>query len=331
MLVAAQKKTTEAEFPHPLSLPLFYNAAMWLALFFSVVLAAAPAAPRHALALEYRHGTKLLHFYEAPGFRRERLHNVQSLSKSVLALLVGIARERDLIEIDENIGPFLGANHVNLSWRDLLTMRSGFPSTSRGNYGAWVSSPNWVEYIFRRKQGKKEFSYSTGDSHLLAVALKRKLSGRLQDFAREHLFRPLGIERVVWDKYPQGNEFGGNNLRLSFEAVSRLGRMLLDDGRWQQKRIVSSEWIQEMWEKQTEAPDEFVQFQVRGYGYFWWLVKVNEIDGVCALGYGGQFLCLFPKLGTQFTLFSRTPKSPAALKEHYREVQDWLRRLVKDA
>jgi CubicO group peptidase (beta-lactamase class C family) len=191
-----------------------------------------------------------------------------------------------------------------------------------------VSSKNWVDFILRRKREEKpKFNYSTGDSHLLAVALRKKVDS-LAGFARKYLFDPLQIKNATWDHDPQGNEFGGNNLQLSFAAVRRWGAALLESGAYKGKEVIPSTWVREMWKHQSEAPAEFVEFAVTGYGYYWWKVRVNEIDGNCALGYGGQFLCLFPAVNAQFTIFSRTPRA-AKLREHYREIQALLKQLVK--
>lgn len=289
--------------------------------------------PKQALRIEFRKGEKIRFEYMRPGAKREALHNTQSLSKSVLALLVGIARDQGTIQdLDEGLAPLLWKGNpkkFRVSWRELLTMHSGFPSTSREAYGKWVAEKNWVDYFLRQKQSEpREFSYSTGDSHLLAVALERRLPGSLDDFAREHFFAPLGIARAVWARDPQGNIFGGNNLQLTFTDVVKIGQMVLNGGRAGDRKVVSRAWIQEMLGKQTVTPPDFVEFQTRGYGYYWWLIRIKDEDGACALGYGGQFLCIFPRIQAQFTIFSRAPENPASLRVHYREIQDLLHSLL---
>lgn len=292
--------------------------------------------PRNTLAVEYWQKGKIDFTYTKPGFSRQSLHNVQSFSKSILTLIIGIAVEKKIIrDLDENVAPLLwpeSPKKIQLSWRELLSMRSGFPSTSRSAYGAWVSQRNWVNFFLGKPQkDQKDFSYSTGDSHLLAVALEKTLPGGLEVFAKKEFFTPLGIKRVVWDRDPQGNVFGGNNLRISFGDSWKIGSLVLKQGKVDEKQILPTTWIAEMMKSHATPENEFVEFQVRGYGYLWWLVRVNNQDGSCALGYGGQFLCLFPKISAQFLLFSRIPKSAAEILPHYQEIQQLLKKLIPPA
>jgi CubicO group peptidase (beta-lactamase class C family) len=287
-----------------------------------------PLAPENTLAVGFWKDGR-----EVYSFRKEyaeKPHNIKSLAKGVLAVLIGIAREQGAItDLDEDVSPLLWKNSQEpLSWRALLTMRSGLPSTSGGAYGAWVSSPDWIEF-FNGKPRKEGFSYSTGDSHLLAVALRKRIGRPLSSFAEDSLFAPLGIENARWDRDPQGNEFGGNNLHLTFADVSRIGQTLLREGVFRGKTVVPEKWIGEMWDQKTEAVEEFVGFQVKGFGYHWWIVETAGTEGKCALGYGGQFLCLFPERNAQFVILSDTPESKQ-LRKHYKKVQELLQALLAD-
>ena len=304
-----------------------------ISLFLQLPAQASEKLPSQTLAVQFRRGNETILQYTKPGFSLDRLHNVQSLSKSILSLLTGIAVETKAISsLQENISPQLWPNDpakFNLNFEELLSMRSGLPSTSRGSYGSWVTKKNWVNYFLQKKQNaEKPFSYSTGDSHLLAVILGKKVGG-LEKFAWDKLFTPLGIKTAVWDHDPQGNVFGGNNLSLSFASVWKLGELVLNSGKYNEQQLVPASWLTKVVEKHASPPDEFVDFTVRGYGYFWWLVRVNDEDGICALGYGGQFLCLFPRIKGQFLIFSEVPKDVAKVRRHYQEIQKLLQSLVK--
>lgn len=298
---------------------------LWI---FFFLVPATHAAPRFTLAYEYSVEGKVRDSYRAKDFSLSRKHNVQSLSKSILSLLVGIALDqKKMTSLEEDVAPLLwkaNSKKFRLSWKDLLTMQSGLPSTSRGNYGRWVGSKDWISYFQRFDQAtSRSFSYSTGDSHLLAVALERKLKEKIPTFANRELFHPLGIRNAGWDKDPQGNTFGGNNLELSFLEVKTLGQALLSAN-----PPVKSSYLKQAWSVQATTPEEFVEFSTRGYGFYWWLIEVRKTRGVCALGYGGQFLCLFPERKAQFTIFSRIPKNHSEIREHYQEIQRLLEKLV---
>ena len=134
--------------------------------------AAAAALPQmHGLLVSHR-GQLVLEYY-ARGRSANRLANIKSASKSIIATLVGVAIERKLIagvrepiarwfpELRNDADPRKRA----ITIEDLLTMRSGLESTSGGHYGRWVTSRNWVRYALERPMVSDpgtSMEYSTG-------------------------------------------------------------------------------------------------------------------------------------------------------------------------
>lgn len=122
------------------------------------------------------------------GASRDRLANIKSASKSVISTLVGIALERNLIpDIKTPIATYFpelardrDAGKRQITVEDLLTMRSGLEGTSNRNYGAWVTSRNWVQHALARPMFAppgEMMEYSTGNTHLLSAILT-KASGK---------------------------------------------------------------------------------------------------------------------------------------------------------
>ncbi len=115
--------------------------------------AAAAALPALHSLLVSRRGELLLEYY-APNQSRTRLANIKSASKSIIAMLVGIAIDRKLIKsVDAPIVTYFPElkqdpepRKQTITVEQLLTMRSGLESTSGENYGTWVRSRNWVRY-----------------------------------------------------------------------------------------------------------------------------------------------------------------------------------------
>jgi CubicO group peptidase (beta-lactamase class C family) len=125
--------------------------------------------------------------------------NIKSASKSVLAGIAGMAIGRGVLAgPDQLIAPFLGDRFpadpdprlAMLTVGHLLSMQAGLASTSGANYGAWVSSPNWVRYAlaqpFEAEPGGRMI-YSTGTSHLLSAVLTRAADMSTLALARETL------------------------------------------------------------------------------------------------------------------------------------------------
>ncbi|HVF15359.1 MAG TPA: serine hydrolase [Steroidobacteraceae bacterium] len=244
--------------------------------------------------------------YYGKGRSFERPINIKSASKSVVNALTGIALQRgDIKSLDTRISTFLPQYFSafattdarrEITIRHLVSMSSGLPSTSIYNYGAWVSSRDWVAYALNQKlvnSPGEQMTYSTGDTHLLAAVLTKAAGTSLRAYAQKHLFDPLGVEIGGWDRDPQGNYFGGNNLALSPKALLAFGRLYLDGGMFDGKRVLTQDWIKESW-----TPRFFnSSYNARhDSGYLWWHTKFAARSTWFAWGYGGQFVFVVPEL-----------------------------------
>ncbi len=242
----------------------------------------------------------------ANGSARDRPINIKSASKSILNALTGIALEQGYIEdLDVPVVRYLPEYFLRIpaddprrriTVRHLITMSSGLPSTSIRNYGAWVTSRDWVGYTLDRgidNEPGTYMTYSTGDSHLLAAVLTRATGKPLREFAQEHLFTPVGMRVGGWDRDPQGIYFGGNNLALSPAALLNFGRLYLDDGKFNGRQVLPAGWVAESWQPRFMNSS----FNLRhDYGYLWWHTKFAGHSTWFAWGYGGQFLFVVPSL-----------------------------------
>lgn len=237
-------------------------------------------------------------------------HNMKSASKSLLSLLTGIAIEQGKLRgADERVAPLLGrelaGGREEIRLRHLLSMTSGLKSTSGPGYGAWVSAGDWTAAALDQPllgPPGEAFRYSTGNSHVLAAVLERATGGDLLDFARRELFDPLGIGRVTWQESPEGVRFGGNNLSMSPRNLARVGWMLLQDGRWDDRQVVPADWIERSTRQRAETPEEWSE-RYGDYAWLWWLPRGHG-DAYTAVGYGGQFLYVAPEAGVAVVLTS---------------------------
>lgn len=230
--------------------------------------------------------------------------NAKSVAKSVLSALVGIALARGEIDrLDAPIHTWLGDYERyfddpakrRITLEDLLTMRSGLRSTSFSNYGAWVAGSDWVRGQLRMPvefEPGTTMRYSTGASHLVSVVLERA-TGRLpRHYAAEHLFAPIGVHGVGWDRDPQGHDFGGNNLSMTPRQMVRLGQLYLGDGTFGGRRVLPEGWVRRSWEVRTTS-----HWNGYGYGYAWWHQRLAGFDVHFAWGHGGQRVYVIPEAG----------------------------------
>lgn len=181
------------------------------------------------------------------GAGADRPTNIKSASKSVLSALVGIAiAEGHIRGIDQPISDFFPGYFARadvdprkrqITVGNLLSMQSGLESTSFNGYGAWVSSPNWVNAALARPVVDApggRMLYSTGSTHLLSAILTRATGRSTLQYANEKLGEPLGFRIRPWQRDPQGIYFGGNDMYLTPRQM--LGVRPAVAGRWAARR-----------------------------------------------------------------------------------------------
>jgi len=256
-----------------------------------------------------------------------RMANIKSCSKSLLALLLGTALARgEVASLSARLGevaPDLvpkdateGAAEVTLE--ELVTLRGGLQGTSGENYGAWISSRNWVAYVLRQPRvapNGGRMIYSTGTTHVLGAALAVATGKSLLDLARERLGDPLGIEVPGWTRDPQGFYFGGNEMALTPEAMLRLAVMVRDGGRHEGQPVIAADWIAASRVVRTRSP-----FSGLGYGYGWFL---SESGWMLARGFGGQVIAAHAGRGLAVAITS-DPTRPARSEGYFGDLMRLL-------
>jgi len=236
------------------------------------------------------------------GTRATTPANIKSASKSVMSALVGVALGRGLFtSVSEPIAPHFAADlgatadarKRGITIEHLLTMQTGLESTSGRNYGAWVTSGNWVRYALRRPliaDPGTAMEYSTGNSHLLSALLTRVTKQSTWQFAQEALARPLGFSLARWPQDPQGVYFGGNDMLMTPRQMLAFGELYLNDGRVGDRQLFPADWV-----RRTFIPRGRSRWgSDREYGYSWWIRSLHGHQAYYAWGYGGQFVFVVP-------------------------------------
>ena len=234
-------------------------------------------------------------------------HDVQSITKSVVALLVGIALDRGVIKsVDAPLLSFfpeyadLGSpERQQITLRDLLTMQAGLdwpgkPYLSMARRVAAVPDPYRLvlEQPMVAEPGKR-WRYNNGVAELVGGVVQKATSRPLDQFAREVLFEPLGITDWEWGRMASGDPGASWGLRLRPRDLAKIGQLVLDNGAWHGRQIVSADWIREMTLPRIVTP----KFS---YAYLWWRDQ-SSIDGrsvqwISGSGWGGQCLNIIPDL-----------------------------------
>ena len=235
-------------------------------------------------------------------------HDVRSVTKSVLATLVGIAIDKGFIKSDSvKIGAFLKPLIINIEQAkanikisDLLSMSSGISGNDLvgiTEYEDWRSAPNQLIYTLNKPMVYKPgeyFSYNSGASHILSIILTQATGMSTFEFARKYLFQPLGIADHSWEQDKQGNYNGSAGISLTPYDMLKLGQLHLNKGTYNDTRIVSEEWIDQV--TSDKITTKGTQSYASSYGYLWWIGNANGHEYSFASGYGGQFIVVVPDL-----------------------------------
>ncbi len=257
-------------------------------------------------------------------FGPDTLHDIRSVTKSIVSLLYGIALARGRVpgldqpivaQFPEYADLASDPTRRRLTIRHALTMtlamewNEDLPYTDPANSEiAMEQASDRYRFILDRPilgPPGKGWIYSGGAVALLGKIIERGTGQRLPDFAKQALFSPLGIDAMEWIHGQDGEASAASGLRLSPRALARIGQMILQAGEWEGRSIVPKSWLDESFQ-----PAAMVDIGWPGmrYGYLWYVGEeaITEKAGtygerfITAIGNGGQRLFVFP--GFDFVL-----------------------------
>ena len=255
------------------------------------------------------------------GFTNEDAINVNSVTKGVMAILAGIAVDKGAIEsIDEKVLTYFPDYQVkrgektiyDVTIRHLLTMTAPY----KGKSEPWkkvCTSDDWtkaaLDFLGGRGGITGEFRYATLGIQILAGIIERATGEKCIDFANRNLFIPLGIpEHTIhgdsskedqfdffmnkgprkneWYSDPQDTVTAGWGLCASGKDLAKIGSMVLNEGKYKDNQIVSSEWIRQMTTPYLKLGERFGFME---YGFLWYRPLENR-DVIAAIGDSGNII-----------------------------------------
>ena len=259
-------------------------------------------------------------------YKTDDCTHIMSATKSVVALLIGIAIDKGQIgSVNDKVIDYFPNYKVkrgektiyDVTIKHLLTMRA--PYKCKGDPWSKVcSSENWTDSSLNFLGGRKgltdEFKYQTVCLHILSGILYQVTNMKTVDYANAYLFEPLGIakhknycaksaeehKQFTIGKLPKDNIWfcdrdgigtPGYGLCMSAEDMAKIGLLCLNKGVYDNKQIVSSEWIEEMTRPRTVESN---YFRGMAYGYLWWIID-REKNIYAAIGNSGNVIYINPE------------------------------------
>ena len=253
----------------------------------------------HSLMI-LRHGRVVAEGWWAP-YRSDDIQLVYSLSKTFLAMAVGIAISEGRFSAEDLIADLLPGfapgprpDHLRqLRVRHLLSMASGHREETLLRIAGTGRDP--VASFLALAPGEPPgsvFAYNQGNPLTLSQLITSVTGERLVDYLRPRLFDPLGIDRAEWLTVSSGIDQGFSGLHVTTESVAKLGQLILQLGRWQDTQLVPAEFVAECRRPQvgnsrTSANPDWQQ----GYGYQMWMCRHGAQRGDGAFG---QLMIVLP-------------------------------------
>jgi CubicO group peptidase (beta-lactamase class C family) len=249
----------------------------------------------------------------------KRVDMTFSVTKSFLSTVTGLAVDKGLINAETDLvtnyvwdGTFDGVHNSKITWQHLLQQNSDWSGELWGCKD-WADRPpkeggidDWKNRDL--KEPGTFMEYNDVRVNVLAYALlnvwRKPLPQVLKDDVMDKIdasttWRWFGYDNAwttidgIQIKSVTGGGHSGGGLFISAEDMARFGLLFLNNGKWKEERIISSEWIQK-----TITPSN----PNVNYGYMWWLNKqgqrhwehVSE-DIFYAAGFGGNYIVIDKK------------------------------------
>lgn len=237
-------------------------------------------------------------------YKEESLHELRSCAKLLVAMAVGIAIEKKMFNLDTLIYPAI-KNVVNIKNKDNLekikkwTIRNLLTHTT--GYEKQMMSEKYIEDIDKNdllnyalnydipyKVGER-FAYNNVEPFIISVFFQEQFGINLRDFINENIFLKLNIKEFEWENYGKYCP-GATGLYLKHSDFHKIGELLLNDGVYNNEKVVSENWIKEICKMQLETPSIYKKDRVlpkMGVGYYTFISR----DGyIFRDGSNGQYI-----------------------------------------
>lgn len=267
-----------------------------------------------------------------PWYQRGTLHTMQSVTKSVVSAVIGIAVGRhEFPSLDTPVLNFFDAGKVanvderkrRMTIRHLLTMTAGLDWDEelpyidpKNTFSIMAFTPDWVQFTIDRPMAREPgevYSYNSGATLLLGHIFRVATGVDLEEYAVKHLFTPLGISDYFWKRTPFGLTDTQEGLYVAPRDIAKIAYLYLHRGQWEGRQVVPEDWVKaSLTPNKNASKDGSVQ-----YGYKWWLYRYQHQGhagtAFAGTGFGNQRPIVLPELDVVlvFTGWNALPDRPS--------------------
>ena len=271
-------------------------------------------------------------------------HLMNSVSKSVVALVAGKLAAQGVIDLDKPVSHYVPdlakSGYAPDSLQTVLDMRDG--SDYSEDYPDFTTTfrltdcpIGWTDADYCPKDGPTslyeflptvgrdasklgKFSYRSGSTNVIGWVLEAATGQPLAELISEHIWQPMGAEfdaNITVDK--GGFVLADHGMSSTLRDLTRLGLLVLNDGKALGKEVVPEPFIQDILAQEGDpnwpypAPEGYTP----SYRSFWW-GEGNSGGDVSGYGIHGQFVRVVPEADLVITLYSTWPRADGNGESH---------------
>ena len=251
-------------------------------------------------------------------FNKDTPHDMRSSFKSITSLLAGIAIDKKLMALDDELGRFFpelkDEAKRNIRLQHLLEMRSGLNCEEFYEIGPecesdMIKTQDWIAYCLAvnvvREPGLN-WSYNSNEPMLVGEIIARASGMSVMEFAKKNLFQPLAIQDYEWTISPKGQGMTAGSFYMKPTDMLKIIQLVKNKGYWKGHQIVSADWIETSTNCHIPIDFSFTRYsrtpigkyESARYGFFWYKEHLTyqdiDTDVLFASGNGGQYMMWLP-------------------------------------
>lgn len=234
------------------------------------------------------------------GFNEETPIECMSITKSVVELGIGLLLEKGLLsDLDQPICTYYPEVQEKekraITIRQLLNHTSGLASFS--SYEEIFFLSDLIEAALSSEVETKPgalFFYNNKAVNILSGIFEKITGESMACFIEKELFQPLGITNFQWNADMNGHSLAMCGLELSANDLAKIGQLIMQKGKWNEKQILSEEFL-----KESLTPSQKFHHSC---GLLWWLDREYRIR------FSSAYISLCEKMGVPSYLIEALDK-----------------------
>ncbi len=271
-----------------------------------------------------RHGKVVAEGWWNP-YRADLKHSLYSCSKSFTATAVGFALQEGKLALDDKVVKFFPNDLPDtvskylseLTVKDVLMMSDGQSPDPTSTVNSRDS--NWIKGFLATPivyEPGTTFLYNSLGTYMLSAIVQKVTGQKVIDYLTPRLFAPLGIQGIDWETDTKGINTGGWGLRLKTEDMAKFAELFLQEGKWNGKQVISSDWVKEASTEKIMQDPTAPQSKkdssdwLQGYCYQMWRCRHNAFRGDGAFG---QFMIVMPDEDAALAITAETADMQAEI------------------